>query len=358
MKHTTTGSPLQKIVLNSSVVVKDKVFKSFLIPLLGLLIPIASGLVHIYGLRFIEAAFFGVFFVFIMHLIWQGTVRIISFFRSKTWCRDAIFLKLFILSLFTSLFGACIVFAASVLWQLFVYKKVSLVPIGNAVAIASVAVCIITLIYEAVFLNAEVNLGDKVLQQVDNERLQAEINVLQNELDPHFLFNCLNTLSYLVRNDSEKAHEFVHKLSGVLKYFLLNKQKEYVPLTDEINFLENYYFLLRVRFDDGIRISNAIDTSQPGVHILPCTLQALVENAIKHNFFSDKEPLEISIQMNKYFITVSNAIIPKRYAADSTKTGLNNLKERYWLIMNKKLVVHTANNRFSVKVPFVIKEPL
>jgi sensor histidine kinase YesM len=356
MKNTTTFNPLQKIELNSSVVVNDKAFKSLLIPLLGLLIPFASGVVPFYKLSFNQVVFSGVFFIFITHLSWQGNVRIISFFRSRTWCRNAVFFKLLVLCLFTSLAGACVVFAASVLWQLFIYKHISLLPVSNAVAIASVAVAIITLIYETVFLSAEANLNDKVLQQLDNERLQAEINVLQNELDPHFLFNCLNTLSYLVRHDGEKAYQFVHKLSGVLKYFLLNKQKDYVLLADEMNFLEDYYFLLRVRFDDSIRITNTIEPSRLGVHILPCTLQALVENAIKHNFFSDKEPLEISIQMNKYFITVSNAVIPKRYAANSTKTGLNNLKERYWLIMNKKLLVHTTNDRFLVKVPFVVKD--
>jgi LytS/YehU family sensor histidine kinase len=243
-----------------------------------------------------------------------------------------------------------IVLAAGI-WQTVLLKEIVLLPIIKSAAITTVVVLMLTLLYESVFLSAEIDLDERVMLQLEQERLQAQSSVLQNELDPHFLFNSLNALSYLVQNDPQKAYEFVHKLSNVFKYLLLNKQKDYVSLQEELCFLEDYYFLLRVRFDDSIQIENAIDRSETDAKVLPCTLQALVENAIKHNFFSDNEPLIISIQMNHCFITVANTIKPKPYKASSTKTGLDNLKKRYQYIMNKNIIVQRTTDKFLVKVP-------
>jgi sensor histidine kinase YesM len=334
--------------------IKDKVFKRLLIPIFGILIPLAAGLVNLHQLGFLQFVLSIGFFIFLSYVTWQGAVKIFCSLRHTKQCKKNIFRKLIILSFSTALYGVCVIFIFSGFWQVLVFKTIILLPIIKATTITAVAVIILTLIYEAVFLSAEVDLDSKVLQQLDNERLQAEINVLQNELEPHFLFNCLNALSYLVCNDQEKAYQFIHKLSNVFKYFLINKQKDFVPLVEEINFLEDYYYLLRVRFDDGVQIKNEIDASETRAQILPCTLQALVENAIKHNFFSDKEPLLISIRMSSQYITVSNPVKPKLHvAADSTRTGLNNLKTRYRLIMNKDVVIDLANNMFLVKIPML-----
>ncbi|HYO22819.1 MAG TPA: histidine kinase [Flavisolibacter sp.] len=336
---------------NGSVMIKDRLFKSFLIPLLGVLIPLLTGLVSYSPNAFLQFLLSIVFFVFITHLVWVGAVQIVSYLRSRKWFRTNIFFKLAILSLATVLYGVTIVFFAAASWQLLVLKQVLTEAIIRAMLTTAIVTLILTLIYESAFLSAEVDLDAKVMQQLDLERLQAEASVLQNELDPHFLFNCLNTLSYLVRHDGDKAYQFVHKLSNVFKYLLVNKQKELVPLKEEIVFLEDYYFLLRVRFDESIFIKNGINTEHLEEMTVPCTLQVLVENAIKHNFFSEKEPLVISIDLNKYFITVSNPLKPKQRKQCSTKTGLNNLKARYRMLLNKEVLVQEAEQQFLVKVP-------
>jgi LytS/YehU family sensor histidine kinase len=163
----------------------------------------------------------------------------------------------------------------------------------------------------------------------------------------------MNTLSYLVQHDNEKAYQFVHKLSTIYKYVLRNKDVDYVSLEEELEFLENYYYLLRIRFDESIRINNTIGPQEDNVRILPCTLQVLVENAMKHNFFSEKEPLVISIAMNRSFISVSNPVRPKMYVSDSTKIGLRNLKARYRLITNQNVLVQKTATQFLVKLPIV-----
>ena len=332
---------------------KDRTFKLVFIPLLGCAIPYVSGFYQMPPLTFWQLVFSLLFFVGVSFTVWQGALRLMSYVRFNRSVRRNIFIKLCVLLLTTVLYGICIVFLSSALWQLLILKKLLLQPLLKAVLISATAIAVITLVYESVFLNAERELDTIVLQQLDKERMQAEINVLQNELDPHFFFNCLSALSHLVKHEQDKAAQFIQNLSNVYKYFLLNKQKDFVPLKEEIDFLDNYYCLLQMRYDNNIRIENAINPLATDVQILPCTLQVLVENAIKHNFFSEKEPLVISIRMSNYCVIVSNPIRPKLYNEDSTKIGLQNLKTRYRLIMNKNIIVQTTNNKFLVKLPIV-----
>ena len=331
--------------------IKDRVFKRLFIPVIGLLIPLGAGLVDFANLTFIQVVFTLLFFVLTAHVIWHGAVSIISYLRTRRCFRNNISQKLSILLLISVLYGVGTVTLTTGFWQLLVLKDIILEPIIKSAAITTIVMLMLTLVYESVFLSAELDLDERVMLQLEQERLLAQSSVLQNELDPHFLFNSLNALSYLVQNDQGKAYEFVHKLSNVFKYLLLNKQKDFVSLKEELCFLEDYYFLLRVRFDDSIKIENAIDDTNANARVLPCTLQALVENAIKHNFFSDNEPLVISIQMNPHFIIVENTIRPKPYKTSSTKIGLDNLKNRYQYIMNKNIIIQRTPDKFLVKVP-------
>jgi sensor histidine kinase YesM len=328
------------------------VFKLLFTPLVGLLLPVAVGLVDFDTLAFLPRLFTFVFFVVVTHITYLGTLAIVTKLRTHKSICGNIFRKLVFLLLATASFGTGMALLSSGLWQLMMLGDLVFVPVMKAAAVAAVAASFLALIYEAVLLSAEIDLDSRVMQQLDHERQQAEASVLQNELDPHFLFNCLNTLSYLVRNDADKAYRFVHKLSNVFKYLLLNKQKSFVSLEEEMAYLDDYHFLLRVRFDEGIQIKAAVNGQAGETMLLPCTLQALVENAIKHNLFSEKEPLVISIVVEKEFITVSNPVRPRRYKASSTKTGLHNLQSRYKVVMNKAIHVQTTSNIFLVKIPF------
>lgn len=252
-----------------------------------------------------------------------------------------------------ALYAALVSFFSTLAWLRIGQLPLLATPLWRATLAGSTGGICLVLFYEVVFLSLEKELDNRVLQQIDRERQQAEVNVLKDELDPHFFFNCMNTLSYLVKEDPDKAHQFVHKLSGIYKYFLRNKQVDYVLLRDELEFLDNYYYLLRIRFDNNIRVENSIDPQNGSLYILPCTLQVLVENAMKHNFFSEKKPLVVSITMNNYFICVSNPVRPKPPAAESTKVGLRNLKARYRLITNQNVLVQRTATRFLVKLPIV-----
>lgn len=333
--------------------IKDLHFKRLFIPVLGSIFPFLAGLVWFHSHTAVQLLLAICFFTVLVFFIWQGEVKLTSYLRSVRPLNGRLFQKLAVLLTIAGLYAAFLGFAFSFIWQRFLFQEGEMSPVLNATMISGITGAFLALIYEVVFLSVDSELDKKVLQQIDKERLEAEMNVLKNELDPHFFFNCMNTLSYLVKHDQDKAYHFVHKLSNIYKYFLRNKEVDFVSLQNEIEFLEDYYYLLQIRFEDNIRIENSIDGQSAHQYILPCTLQVLVENAIKHNFFSEKEPLVISIAMNGSFITVSNPVKPKQHASESTKVGLRNLKARYRLITNQNILVQKANNKFSVKLPLV-----
>ena len=336
--------------------IKDKYFKRLLIPFLGLTIPMAARLVNYSQLSFPLVLFTAVYFIVVSQFIWYGAVRLQIKLRTRNCFRQNIAQKLSVILLINSFYGGLVAFIASGFCQFTVTRSLDQGSLITATAITVIAVVILTLVYESLFLSEEIAIDAKVMQQLDRDRQQAESSVLKNELDPHFLFNCLNALSYLVKAEPEKAYVFVHKLSSVFKYLLLNKQKNFVSLSEELAHLDDYYFLLQVRFDEGVQIRKSVNGEAAQILVLPCTLQTLVENAIKHNFFSEKEPLIICVEMNGDYVAVSNPVRSKTGNNDSTKTGLQNLKDRYRLVMNKNILVQKTTDRFLVKIPLAHKQ--
>ena len=184
--------------------------------------------------------------------------------------------------------------------------------------------------------------------------MRAEMTALRKELDSHFIFNSLNTLSHLIKYDSVKADLFIHKLAQVYKYFLLNNDKELISVASEIEFINNYFFLLKITHEDRIQLH--IDIENEGlkeIMVVPCALQILFENAIKHNEFSAEHPLEICIKKDDKYLSIENTIKPKRVKPESTKIGLRNLSAQYLLMSNKNIVVEECENRFIVKLPLI-----
>ena len=200
----------------------------------------------------------------------------------------------------------------AIAWYKISKETFSWTPLFRCVAFSSLAVLLFTLLYEILFLSTQRVLYTKIVDQLDWERSKAEMSVLKNELEPHFIFNSLNTLSYLILNDPETAHQFNSKLASVYKYFLINKDRELITLQGELEFIENYFFVLQVRHDNKLHLSTDLSNYHEGtLMILPCALQILVENAIKHNEFSDADPLYIKVVLNGEYIQIKNNKKPK-----------------------------------------------
>ena len=197
--------------------------------------------------------------------------------------------------------------------------------------------------------------------EIENEKLktdslQSRYQGLMNQLNPHFLFNSLNSLAYLIReNEQDKALTFIDELSSIFRYVLQKRSNELVTLEEEIQFTEAYRFLLSIRFENKLFFEIKIDEKDMQ-RLLPfLTLQPLIENAVKHNVISSKQPLAIFIYTEEGELVVSNPVSAKRPDGESTGIGLSNLASRFKLLTGKQIsVVHTEST-FLVKIPLIAK---
>ncbi|NNK19379.1 MAG: histidine kinase, partial [Maribacter sp.] len=198
----------------------------------------------------------------------------------------------------------------------------------------------------------------QIVQQaslIENERLkqqnlQSELAALKNQIDPHFLFNSLNSLTCLIR-DNDKASQFVKKLSFMYRYILQSTDRDLVSLREELKLVESYSYLIKTRYRDRFAIDIEIDEKYHEKEIPPLALQLLVENAVKHNEISETNPLTVKIFYKDGFIFVENKLQPRTAMAEGTGNGLVNLDKRYYLIEKQNITITTSNNKFSVKLP-------
>lgn len=187
-------------------------------------------------------------------------------------------------------------------------------------------------------------------QKLKTDIIKLEYEALKNQVNPHFLFNSLNALTSLVAENDE-AVRFIKKLSDVYRYVLEQKDKEIVPLERELEFVDSYAYLHKIRFGDNFNMNINIQTQNKNV--VPLSVQMLVENAIKHNIVSEDEPLEIHIFEENDYLVVENNIQLKSMVKDSSKIGLKNIKSRYAYLTDKEFIVSNKHDKFTVKVPLL-----
>jgi len=193
--------------------------------------------------------------------------------------------------------------------------------------------------------------------EVEKERVKTQMmvhkyNALQNQINPHFLFNSFNVLSELVYENQALAVKFIRQLSDLYRYVLSVKTEDLVPLQKEIDFIKSFNFLLKTRFEQRIEITLDI-AAETHENIVPMSLQLLVENAVNHNEATSENPLRISIYREENFIVVANNFQPKNEETSSTKTGLTNIKERYSFVGKEQPVVTQNATSFTVKLPII-----
>jgi hypothetical protein len=334
--------------------IKDLKLRLVFIPLLGLLIPIGSGIVTFE--KYIPLQLFAIFlyFIFTSFTIWYGCkwihIKLRPAFREKF----APFFNIVLVSIVSAIYGALSGGSLTAIWFLFSKEVFTPAKLLNFIAFVTLAILIFTFVYEILFLNKERELDTKIVNELDKERIDAEMTALQNELDPHFVFNSLNTLNHLIITSPNLAHLYSTRLAQVYRYFLSNKNKELVSLYNELKFIENYFFLLQIRHENKLQLECDIDGEREGkIMVPPCALQTLLENAMKHNEFSFENPLKVKIMLNGNFLLVSNNIKPKPYLTSSSKIGLKNLNSRYKLVCNKNILIENDESTFIVKLPLI-----
>jgi sensor histidine kinase YesM len=190
-------------------------------------------------------------------------------------------------------------------------------------------------------------------QQLKEEQLVFRYETLKNQINPHFLFNSLNTLSSLVYSNQELAETYISKLSAIYRYILEQKDNELVSLSEELKFSSDYFRLQQIRDEHKIHLEMA-DNDASHYKILPISVQLLLENAFKHNAATRENPLNIQVFIeNETYLVVRNNLQKRLVLDGSTGTGLKNLGERTRLITGKEIVILETKEIYSVKVPLI-----
>ncbi len=199
-----------------------------------------------------------------------------------------------------------------------------------------------------------VNQTKEKLIYAQKAKSEMELKTLQQNIEPHFLFNNLNVLSSLIESNPNKANDFLSRLAELYRYILQTQTLEVVPVKDELTFAENYIYLLQERFGDAYNFAWEVSENKlNGQMIVPVALQTLIENAVKHNAGSRKNPLPIRIKFDRDFLTVENELRPKSPAAAPSGTGLKNLQARYDLLTENPFEISKGEKTFAVKIPLL-----
>ena len=218
--------------------------------------------------------------------------------------------------------------------------------------IAYLITFLVSLIYESISFFKGWEESIRSNENLKQEVLKYELSQLKSQLSPHFFFNSLNSLVELIETNQVKAVEFVNQLSSVYRYVLDMKNQDLVHISKEISLLKDYYSLLKIRFEDTIKLDITVDEHWTDKYIAPLTLQLLIENAIKHNFATDDQVLNITIFEEDEYWVIRNSISPK-LIHEKSGIGLDNLKKRYSKFSNLEVIIEKTNEFFTIKIPIL-----
>jgi two-component system LytT family sensor kinase len=342
---------------NCKIGFNDGPLMLFSIPLLSFLVPIVF-----MGCRFHRAPYFtlGNFLTTfsVTVILWAGARLIMIWSRSKYPLFKDVRKRLFHQS--ASLLVYAVVGNNLLGWFIddFIYPHIpggffSTDVLINTNAAAIFCTIMIIAIYESIYFMNELRKSVEEKETLKRESLKAQLSALKTQVNPHFLFNNLNTLSALIPDEPDKAIEFVQQLSRVYRHILEVQEEKTIPLKDELDVLRAYGFLLKTRFGNNLDIHIDVPDEKLKQRIVPLSLQLLMENAIKHNIVSSEKPLLINVFAENGHLVVSNNLQVKNQLVESTGIGLNNIRNRYKLLGDDEVRVSESGENFTVSIPLI-----
>jgi len=236
-------------------------------------------------------------------------------------------------------------------WEVFTLKEYSIY----------ITLCVVTLfavgaIYELIYSLSQYGIALQEEEAIKKQSLQNQFDSLKNQVNPHFLFNSLHTLKYMVESQDAHSVDFILKLSRFYRFTLEKRKLDVIRLSEELDILRSYVYLLKARFEEGIGLDIRIGEQYYSSLIPPFTLQLLVENCIKHNVVSLQRPLKIAIYSVDGFILVENKVQPKKTPESSTGMGLENIDQRYTHLWGKHIEIVPGDELFTAKLPVVYED--
>jgi sensor histidine kinase YesM len=335
--------------------INDIGFRLILIPFFGIAIPLITGMINGHNFSNWQVKLSFLYTIMIALVIWEGNRYLLFSLRTYfDWInKPARKIAVLILSITFYTFPVSLLLLTG-WYKIFSPDAVNWNIVTESALIILIAVIFITHVYETVFLVKQSENEMIRSEQLERAKAEAELEALKNQIDPHFIFNSLNTLSHLIEINPGKAKQFNDNLADVYRYILQNKARGLVLLREEMEFLQSYFLLLQIRFEKAVQLKVSInETAMDQYLIPPISLQILAENAIKHNEFSELTPLLIQIEMINDELVVHNPVRRKILRKASSKIGLYNLGERYKLTTNKEIVIKEEEKDFTVSLPIL-----
>lgn len=333
----------------------DAAIRAVCIPLLGVLVPNITSIVTngLYSLPLLIVNY--VFFIALAWAIWTGNVRLMVSLKNNSNVMGSKYRNRLMLLLSSVVAYTVVVSGASLFaWHALSRETSSPAIVVNAVLMITALAVFISSVYENFFLDKEHADTLHRIEQLNLAKTHVELVALKNQIDPHFIFNSLNTLSYLISSDPANAKLYNDTLAKVYHYILMNREKNLVLLTEEIEFMTNYFYLLKIRFDKAVNMVIEINNTEAAdLLIPPISLQILLENVMKHNKLDKEQPLTIGITVSEGSVVVTNAVNLKSYPQATSKVGLANLDNRYALLTGKNIVINHTADIFSVRLPLI-----
>jgi len=345
---------------NSKIGFDDRIIAPVAVPLISFIIPIVF-----FGLRFNKPPYFtwNAFLttLIITTVVWLGNRYIMIWARSRYPLFSIVRKRLMIQSLFMLVFT---LLANNILGYLlddicglreaggYTGHTVSDV-ILNSNAAALFCTFAVVAVYESIYFMNELRKSVEEKERLKRESLNAQLDALRTQVNPHFLFNNLNTLSSVIADDPKQAVEFVQQLSRVYRHVLEVKDEQSILLQEELDVLKAYAFLLQTRFGNNLDVIINVPEEKLNRKIVPLSLQILMENAIKHNIVSSDKPLKIEVFAQNGKLIVSNNLQKKNQVNESTGIGLDNIRNRYKLLGNGEVEVTENGSSFTVAIPLI-----
>jgi sensor histidine kinase YesM len=333
----------------------DSLIQMIGIPAFGIIIPHVTGL---FGELTYHDPWYWigyVFFTALSALIWKGNRHLLFRTRKRFTWFDKPIEKLILLFLNNIFYTSPLTVAWLCLWyRMAGFDHVQWNVILVVVLINVICVLFVTHVYETVFMVREQQSEQLRNAELSRAKAEAELEALKNQIDPHFMFNSLNSLSYLISSDTQKASLFTDNLAEVYRYILSQKDQTMVLLEDELAFTHKYTELLHLRFGNAIQFKKHFSATLDTQYLIPPTsVFVALENAVKHNEVSEQFPLQVNIDLRDNALTITNKVRPKRNLQHSSGIGLKNLNERFRILTGKQIDIIKNTDVFEVKLPLI-----
>jgi len=346
---TEAESPTHEVKLN------DNLIRLIGIPSFGIFIPNLTG---IFGsLSFRDAGYWlgYIYFIALAAMIWQGNRYLLFRTRKRFTWFDKPIEKLVLLFMNNIFYTTPLTIAWLCMWYQWVGFAIKWDTIVVVALVNVICVLFVTHVYETVFMVKEQQ-GEQLRNaELSRAKAEAELTALKNQIDPHFMFNSLNTLSHLIDTDKKKALLFTENLADVYRYILSQKDQTLVLLEDELEFTHKYTELLHLRFGEALIIKKKFNgMAEKNFLIPPTSVFVAFENAVKHNEISEQWPMHIDVDVRDGNLIIINSIRQRNSVQHSSKIGLKNLDDRFKIITGKIIYTEKTEEKFSVFLPLTV----